>query len=67
MKRRKMNITNLILLIIMLGCIGIIAFDYLRIIISMFGSYTLGFTWFGIIVDFTALITADLIYQNLFE
>lgn len=65
--RKKLNITNLILLIIMIVCVGLVAIDYLKIIISMFGSYNLGFTWFGIIIDFTALITADLIYQNLFE
>ena len=65
--RKKLNVANLILLIIMVTCIGLVAIDYLKIIISMFGSYNLGFTWFGIIVDFTALFTAELIYQNLFE
>ena len=67
MKRKKLNKANLILLIIMVLCFGLVLSDFLNIIISMFGSYTLGFTWYGIIVDFIALIIAELIYQNLFE
>ena len=67
MKRKKLNKANLILLIIMVLYFCLVLSDFLNIIISMFGSYTLGFTWYGIIVDLTALIIAELIYQNLFE
>lgn len=65
--RKRLNVKNLILLIIMVVCIALPAIDYLKIIISMCGSYALGFTWYGLFIDFTALFTAELIYQNLFE
>lgn len=65
--RRKINWGNLIKLIIMAFCILIVVYDYANIIISMFGKYTLGFTWYGIIINLILLSISQIIYSDLFE
>lgn len=65
--RKKLNIGNLIKLIIMGGSILIVVLDYLKVILNCFKGTTLGFTWYGIIIDLTLLVIVEAIYKNLFE
>ena len=65
--RKKLNVGNLIKLVIMICCGLIVMSDYLTILINMFKGNTVGFTWFGIIINIILLFVIEIIYQNLFE
>lgn len=65
--KKKLNVGNLIKLIVMAICILIVASDYFNIIINIFKGVTIGFTWFGLIIDFILLFTIEIICSNLFE
>ena len=64
---RKLNVGNLIKLIIMVACVLVVVCDYSKIIIGIFKGVTIGFTWYGLIIDFVLLFTTEIIYNNLFE
>lgn len=65
--RKKFNWGNFIKLIVLVGCISLVSFDYLTIILNMFKGITTSFTWFGIFIDLNLLFISQIIYNNLFE
>lgn len=65
--RRKLNWKNLIKLIIMVCCVLIASSDYLTILINIFKGITVGFTWYGIIINIILLFIVQIIYEDLFE
>ena len=67
MKKRKLNVKNLIKLIIMVICILILVIDYVKLIYWTFNGTSIGFTWYGLVIDFIALFTGIILEQDLFE
>ena len=66
MKKKRLNLVNLIKLIILVGCLLIPISDVLKIFYYSFKGMTVGFSWYGIIIDLMLLFTFELIYDDLF-
>ena len=67
LKKKKLNVKNLIKLIIMVICILILVIDYVRLIYWTFNGTSIGFTWYGLVIDFIALFTGIILEQDLFD
>lgn len=61
--KKKLNVANLVKLIVMVVCGLILITDY----ISFFITPAISFTWFGLLVEFTLVVIVGIIYEDLFE
>ena len=60
---KKLNVANLVKLIVMVICGLILITDYTRFFITP----AISFTWFGLFIDFGLIIITGIIYEDLFE
>lgn len=63
----KINKKNLIKLIMLLIAVVIPLSDFITIIIETLNGFTIGLTYFGIVVDILCLYSAQIIIDDLFE
>ena len=61
--KRKLNVVNLVKLIVMVVCSLILITDYIRLFITP----SISFTWFGLLVEFNLIVIVGIIYEDLFE
>lgn len=60
---KKLNVANLVKLIVMVVCSLVLITDYIRLFITP----SISFTWFGLLVEFTLVVIVGIIYEDLFE
>jgi len=63
---KKVNLKNLIKLIIMGGCIVLLLSDFVTILVEIFKGVSLGLSVYGVIIDTVCLILLIVIYDDLF-
>lgn len=62
--KRKINWENIILLVILIGCVSVVLHDlYVITILPWFNGDVLGWTWFGLFTFIIALIFAINIFD----
>ena len=64
---KKIKWKNLIKLVVMGACIVLLLHDFVAIVLSIFNDNSLGLTFYGMLVDGTAVFTAQMLWNDLME
>ena len=63
---KRLNISNLIKIVVMGICIIILAKDFITLFAGIITSNSISFTWYGFVVDMILMILFDIYYLELF-
>lgn len=65
-KVKRIRWENILKLIIMGICLGIILSDFGKLFISIFQDISISFTWYGLYIDMSLLILFGILFDDLF-